>query len=102
MVEVPVEEEKPKVRFTIEIPQYEFKSETQFNDDLYDKFNVQNRDEDYKPVPPAVLNALPNLRTKIEMSEPLTYKEQRDLGKLFQEHISKYQITKLGNFLQSD
>jgi hypothetical protein len=84
---VPVEE-KPKLSYTIEIPLYEHTSETQFNDELYQKLNVHNHEGEYKEVPPSILNSYPNLRTKIEMSEPLSYIEQQQLGDLFQEHIT--------------
>lgn len=83
-------EEKPKLSYTIEIPLYEHTSETQFNDELYQKLNVHNHEGEYKEVPPSILNSYPNLRTKIEMSEPLSYTEQQQLGELFQEHISKF------------
>ena len=91
-VELPAEElvEEEPVSYTVEIPVYEYKSVTQFNEDLKNKFNAINDDaEEYKEIPPSILDKKPELLEKFANSQPLNYLEQKELGNLFEEHISK-------------
>eukprot|EP00029_Vermamoeba_vermiformis_P006021 TRINITY_DN2250_c0_g1_i2.p1 TRINITY_DN2250_c0_g1~~TRINITY_DN2250_c0_g1_i2.p1 ORF type:complete len:961 (+),score=220.14 TRINITY_DN2250_c0_g1_i2:48-2930(+) len=81
------EEQKPKISFTIEIPNYECNSGAQFNEDLYTKFNVPNHEDEYKDIPPSILDSRPDLREKIAKGEQLFETEQKQLGELFEEHI---------------
>jgi len=78
------------VSFTVEIPHYEYKSAIEFNKELKHKFGaLDNGIDEYREIPPSILDNQPELHQKIANHEPLDYSEQKELGNLFEEHISK-------------